>query len=330
MQEITDVLVKRARELLASGEVDRVFGWAPGEFCYDNSPAIFKDSESLDSFVYNSFCGANLSKYFIVESRKEGGRSLLFLKPCDTYSFNQLVNDHRVNKENVYTIGIPCAGKIDIDKIKAMGISGITSIDESDKELTVHTVYGDSVISKSDVLLDKCLACKGKEHKCGDELILPELSEETTVGDKFSVVRELESKTATERFEFWRSELSKCIRCNACRNICPACSCQKCIFDSEKSGIASKANADDFEENLYHFIRSYHVCGRCSDCGECSRVCPQKIPLHLLNRKFIKDINEFYGDFTAGESDSSVPPLLTYTQGDVEPSIVHTRGGSEE
>ena len=32
-------------------------------------------------------------------------------------------------------------------------------------------------------------------------------------------------------------------------------------------------------------------------CGECSRVCPQHIPLHLLNRKFIKDIDEFYGEY---------------------------------
>ena len=52
---------------------------------------------------------------------------------------------------------------------------------------------------------------------------------------------------------------------------------------------------------MFHIIRAFHVAGRCTDCGECSRVCPQHIPLHLLNRKFIKDINEFYGDYQAGE-----------------------------
>ena len=81
----------------------------------------------------------------------------------------------------------------------------------------------------------------------------------------------------------------------------------------------SKANADDFEENLYHIIRSFHVCGRCTDCGECSRVCPEKIPLHLLNRKYIKDIHELYGD----EDEAA---LLTFTKDDAEPSVVYERG----
>ena len=103
--------------------------------------------------------------------------------------------------------------------------------------------------------------------------------------------------TAEERFEFWRDQLSRCIRCNACRNVCPACSCLKCVFDNDDSGIASKANTDTFEENMFHIVRAFHVTGRCTDCGECSRVCPQNIPLQLLNRKFIKDYNELYGEF---------------------------------
>ena len=143
------------------------------------------------------------------------------------------------------------------------------------------------------------------------------------------MVEKLEKMTEDERFAFWRGELSKCIRCNACRNVCPACSCLNCVFDNPQSGISGKANADSFEEQLYHVIRAFHVAGRCTDCGECSRVCPQNIPLHLLNRKFIKDIDVNYGEFQAGETAEGKTPLTEYTVSDIEPNAI-TRGGASK
>ena len=91
-------------------------------------------------------------------------------------------------------------------------------------------------------------------------------------------VRRIEAMSPEVKFAYFQSELSKCIRCNACRNVCPACSCRKCVFDSTKFDSAQKANVDSFEEKMFHIIRAFHVAGRCTDCGECSRVCPQGIP----------------------------------------------------
>jgi len=143
---------------------------------------------------------------------------------------------------------------------------------------------------------------------------------------RFELVEKLEAMAPEERFAFWQNELSRCIRCNACRNVCPACSCIKCVFDNDRYDTAQKANTTTFEEQMFHIIRAFHVAGRCTDCGECSRVCPQHIPLHLLNRKFIKDIDEFYGEYQAGADTDSRAPLTNFTQEDVEPSIVKERG----
>lgn len=284
-------LIEKAVSLLNDKSVDRVLGWQKGLFAYDVTPAVFTDEKSIrESFVYNEYCGGNLSKYLVKES--QSGKVAVFLKPCDTYSLNQLLAEHKVNKDNVYVIGVECNGmKENIQNAKD---------------------------------LEKCINCKSRKHVIYDELIGKE--GEVLDSNRFDMVERIEKMTADERFEFWRGELSRCIRCNACRNACPACTCEKCIFDNPESGSAQKAASTSFEENMFHIIRAFHVAGRCTDCGECSRVCPQGIPLHLLNRKFIKDINELYGEYQAGETCNERGPLVNYTKGDVEPSDALNRG----
>ena len=89
-------LIERAKELLADGTVAQVLGWRKGDMGYDPEPAYFYKEEDLQDFVYDAFCGANLSKYMIEASKLEG-RTLVFLKPCDTYSFNQLIKIGRAH-----------------------------------------------------------------------------------------------------------------------------------------------------------------------------------------------------------------------------------------
>ena len=121
-------LVNRAKELLADGTVSRVLGWKAGDMSYNPEPAYFNSAEELENFVYDGFCGANLSKYMIEASKLEG-KTLVFLKPCDTYSFNQLIKEHRVDREKAYIIGVGCKGKLSVENIKAQGIKGRESIE---------------------------------------------------------------------------------------------------------------------------------------------------------------------------------------------------------
>lgn len=286
-------MIARAKSLLAEKKVNRVIGWKKGLFGYDVTPGIFTSVEEIDAeFVYNEYCGANLSKYMV----KSNAGALVFLKPCDTYSFNQLLKENRIKRDNVYVVGIPCNDFLTVPE-------GGTVNDAQKAE--------------------RCAVCKSTKHVVYDELIGSdgEVKEST----RFDEVAHIEAMTPEERYNFWRGELSRCIRCNACRNICPACTCETCVFDNPSSGIAQKAAADSFEENMFHIIRAFHVAGRCTDCGECSRVCPQHIPLHLLNRKFIKDTNELYGDFQAGEDTETRAPLNFYTKNDCEPGVVYER-----
>ncbi len=312
-------LIDRLTALLSDGTVARVIGWKKGDMAYNPEPHMFETAESLKDFVYDGFCGANLSK-MMIEATKLEGKTAVCLKPCDTYSFNQLIREHRVVRENAYIIGVGCRGKLDIEKIKK-GNKGITSIsgtelDGSD-DIKIETIYGDKNISYKDALLDRCHVCKGKDHMIFDEVWGE--SKDTADQERFAEVEKIEAMTPEEKFAFFRNELSKCIRCNACRNVCPACSCRKCIFDNTKFDAQQKANVVSFEERMFHIIRAFHVAGRCTDCGECSRVCPEGIPLHLFNRKFIKDIDKFYGEFQAGKDPEAQSPLTDFTFEDIEP-----------
>ena len=293
-QTVTDAVLARAKELLSNGTVNRVIGWEKGLFEDDQTPRVFTSVEELDKdFIYNDYSVATVSKYLIKETKKEG-KILAFLKANDTYSFNQLVKEHRVNRDNVYIVAVPSNGEAQKGKI--------------------HVVY--------DEIMDTDGKISAKKEESQED-------KEAFNKERFEMIAKLEAMTADERFAFWQNELSKCIRCNACRNVCPACTCEQCVFDNPKSGVSQKAAADSFEEKMFHIIRAFHVAGRCTDCGECSRVCPQNIPLYLLNRKYIKDVDEIYGEYQAGEDTESRAPLNTYKTDDVEPSIVYERDASQ-
>jgi ferredoxin len=293
-QTVTDAVLARAKELLSNGTVNRVIGWEKGLFEDDQTPRVFTSVEELDKdFIYDDYSVATVSKYLIKETKKEG-KILAFLKANDTYSFNQLVKEHRVNRDNVYIVAVPSNGEAQKGKI--------------------HVVY--------DEIMDTDGKISAKKEESQED-------KEAFNKERFEMIAKLEAMSADERFAFWQNELSKCIRCNACRNVCPACTCEQCVFDNPKSGVSQKAAADSFEEKMFHIIRAFHVAGRCTDCGECSRVCPQNIPLYLLNRKYIKDVDEIYGEYQAGEDTESRAPLNTYKTDDVEPSIVYERDASQ-
>jgi len=272
-------ILQRIRDLLESESVARILAWKQGDFPNLTEPFVFTTLEQLENLVYDKFCAANLSKYLITLGEQEG-TTLILLKPCDTYSFNQLVKERQIRREAVYIVGVSCNGNVALEELEEKG------------------------------LLERCTVCDKNEHIVYDELICN--GGKRQANNRFKEVLEVEAMGCDSRYNFWQKELRRCIRCNACRNACPSCHCKKCVFDNNKYEINQKANADSFEEQMFHIIRAYHVAGRCTDCGECCRVCPQKIKLNLLNRKFIKDINEFYGEFQAGANLASTNPLADF------------------
>ena len=172
MQGKSELIKTRVLELLSEGKAQQVLGWVRGEFDWERTPAVFETAEEFsEKFVYDEFCGANLCKYLIAACKKEG-TTLILAKPCDTYGINMLIKEHRIPREKIYVLGIGCSGKADINKLRGMGLRGITSVEDGEgDELTVHTLRGDSTVKKDEVKLDKCLCDAKRVHVISDEII---------------------------------------------------------------------------------------------------------------------------------------------------------------
>ncbi len=324
MRKAVETIKQKATAFLRENPTGKVVGWKKGEFDYDRTPAVFRTEKELEDIVYDGFSSANLSKFLIKEAEEEG-KILVLMKPCDGYSFNKLLAEHKFERDKFVVLGVPCEGKTDGNLIRSK-CEGVVSATEEGENVILKTLYDGTVtLPFKELLPERCNNCKSRRHVVYDELIGEE--GETLSSHRFDEVSRIERMTPDERYAFWQKELSRCIRCNACRDVCPACTCEKCVFDNPDSGVENKSASNSFEEKLFHIIRAFHVAGRCTDCGECSRVCPQHIPLHLLNRKFIKDINAFYGEYQAGETTENRNPLVSYSQGDTEPADAVGKGG---
>lgn len=328
MEKIAEKIRATAKQALANKEVDEILGWEKGDFWYDVSPTFITNEHNTDNLIWDTFCISNLSKY-LIDELKTKTKVGVFLKGCDVLAFNQLLKDHRVDADKVVIYGVPCVGMLDPEKIKKAGLNkGLLMVKRSGDELTFVTAKGEKQITGRQLDYDKCLDCRYPTPLVYQELMGEAVSREVDPKARFAEVEELEALSAEERAAYWAEQFSKCIRCNACRNVCPACSCEKCVFDNTAAEVAGKAKIDS-EAQLFHITRAYHVAGRCVDCGECSRVCPVGIPLHKLNRKIIKDINELYGKYEAGVDPSIEAPLGTYKLEDKDPFDGHRKGGSK-
>ena len=284
----------RAKELLGLGEVQCVIGYemrptVPGvTHSRDRVRPVFVfDPVDTDKLVWNSNCHHNLMVYLrdqTVPLRRadDPPRVAVVAKPCDVRALNVLIHEQQVVRDQVFVIGVACAGTM--DPARAGG--------EGSESLAIH-----------------CQRCKERVPTIYDALV-GEPQEMSLEPDTWSDVVELETMTAAERLAFWTQEFERCIRCYACRQACPGCYCFECLADQVDPPWLSIAHQLP-EKAFFHIMRAYHLAGRCVECYACDHACPMNIPLSLLNRKIAKDLQTLFG-FTAGGDPDNPPPLATF------------------
>jgi ferredoxin len=131
---------------------------------------------------------------------------------------------------------------------------------------------------------------------------------------------ELIKLSPEERFEWWQKELSKCIKCYACRQACPMCYCTRCTVEvNQPQWIPVQSNTHGNMD--WHILRAMHLAGRCISCGECGRACPVGIPCHLLTMHLTDQVYSYFKVY-AGTSEKMSSVLSTYEPNDKESFII--------
>jgi formate dehydrogenase (coenzyme F420) beta subunit len=173
-----------------------------------------------------------------------------------------------------------------------------------DGEIVALAVDGERITElRTAAALEEHLALKADALKAEDKAML----------DRF------EAMNREERWAFWQKELSRCMKCYACRSSCPMCYCEHCTMDCNRPQWVPVASHG--VGNLeYHMVRTMHLAGRCVECGDCGRACPVGIPVHLLTYCAEETVHEHFGQ-RAGHRAKLDYALSTFRADDKESFI---------
>lgn len=290
-QAVTDAIRGEAVKLLTEGSVVAVVGYLPGRRKGTALPGLATTAEEAGKLIFSPACVNNLSLYLTKAKKSvlKKGRVAIIAKGCDMRALAGLMGESQVKKEDIFTIGIACAGVFGAGSDRSGSLS-------------------------EDSIARKCRECAVHQPEGADLLVgtLPELTQLTAV--EAEELARIEAMPQAERWAFWKEHFSRCIRCLACRQVCPFCYCEQCLCDKNRPQ-AVESSPRPAGNTAWHIVRAMHLAGRCGGCAECERVCPMDIPLNLLNRRMAQELKELY-DYEASTTPQEKGPLTRYQEDD--------------
>lgn len=319
-----------AREAVSRDDVKYLIGWRQGTFGFRVAPHFVKDPEEADELTFSPLCNTNPATYLALRKTEkvplpkgeepDTRKVALMVKGCDSRAVVQQIVEQGISREDVYLIGCPCEGVVDLNKVEEKISPELDNVEASwdGDHIVFQLPQGEEKVKKEEVLASNCLECRYPNPPLYDTLLWD--SVEPWGNAAFEDIQEMEEKDPEEKWAFWEEKLSSCIRCYSCRNVCPMCYCEECVLGRLNPAWILRS-VNEAENTAYHLSRAYHLAGRCVECGECERVCPVNIPLMKLNRKLSKEVLQNY-NYEPGIDPEAKPMQASYHPDDKEDFIL--------
>jgi len=311
------------KKLLKDKKVDIVLGWEKGSLPLSSTPLFIHEEEDVDRLIFDETCRNNLTTYLTKDKRKLGktyDKIGIIVKGCDARSIVLYSIEQQIKKENVVIIGVPCNGVLEKKKIlRKTENKEILESKIDGKNVHLKGRDFDMIIPLNEVLCDSCLTCRYPDAPVHD-IFIGKPRKEVDIKDEYKNVIDFEKKSSEERWEYIKEEYSKCLRCYACRNVCPACYCNECFVDQNDPQWIGKT-PEVTDTIIFHLIRNLHVAGRCVDCGACVSACPVDLDLRIMNKKVEKEVKERF-DYTAGLDINEKPAMASYCENEKQDFIM--------
>ncbi len=332
MENVEKKLREEAKGLLAEKKVDVVVGYEQGTLPLTATPCFITKPEEADRLVWNPFCVQNLAKFVhdLLGQHHEAQKRVkpeakrkkvvgVVARGCTSRSLVIHLQEKQYGRDEVVILGVPCGGYLDEKKLAALaGGEEVREGSLEDGKIAVKTVKGEHQADLKALLADNCLVCRFNQPVIAD-IRIGEVAPVAEAEKEYEPVTTFENLPPEARWAYFEKEMAKCIRCTACRNVCPSCYCRICFADqSQPRWVDIGANPSDTQ--LFQLMRMYHMVGRCVDCGSCTAVCPMGVDLRKFLKKLDKDAFDMFGH-RAGVSLDEPAPLGAYRETDKEDFI---------
>jgi len=270
-------LQQAVQRLFQEGKVKTVIGYREHPATKAVVPARISSAEDASTLIFDRRCVYNLTRQV---ARDLPGPVGVVVKGCDGRSLSMRITELDFPRGHVVPIAVACSG----------------------------------VLGEGRDMAERCERCRVRVSPIADVTVGDPKACGAATRTRKDAIQIVATMTPMERAQFWRRSFEHCTHCFACREACPLCNCSVCITDKNVPQWIERAPKGS-SNMMWHLIRAFHHAGRCVDCGECERACPEGIPMHLLDLCMNEDVEEMFG-FVTGAKEGEKWPILSHKPDD--------------